>query len=91
MEKFDKNQLLTAIRHDIIGELDAIDQYQSHIDRTDNQMAIKVWTDIRNEEQVHVGELLTLLAMLDPQMAQGIEKGEAEVREMLEKMDLGNI
>ncbi len=88
MEKFNKNQLINAVRTDIIGELEAIDQYQAHIDSTDSQIAIKVWTDIRNEEMVHVGELLTLLAVLDPKMADGIEKGEAEVRQMMEESNL---
>lgn len=83
MNTFTKNELVSAVRRDIMGELEAINQYQSHIDQTDNVLAKKVWADIRNEEQVHVGELLTLLAILDPEMATSIEKGENEVRELL--------
>lgn len=86
MEKYNKNQLVEAIRTDIIGELEAINQYQRHIDSTDDQAAIKVWTDIRNEEEVHVGELLTLLAIFNPRQAVAIEQGEKEVRELLDGM-----
>ena len=61
-----KQELAQAIRADIIGEFDAIMQYEQHIMETDNEVAKTVWTDIRNEEMVHVGELLTLLAYIDP-------------------------
>ncbi len=86
MEKYNKNQLVEAIRTDIMGELEAINQYQRHIDSTDDQAAIKVWIDIRDEEEVHIGELLTLLAIYNPRQAEAIEQGEQEVRELLSGM-----
>jgi len=86
LEKYNKNQLVEAIRTDIMGELEAINQYQRHIDSTDDQAAIKVWIDIRDEEEVHIGELLTLLAIYNPRQAEAIEQGEQEVRELLSGM-----
>ncbi len=85
MIKFTKNELIEAIRQDLIGELEAINQYQRHIDSTDNETAIKILTDIKNEEQVHVGELLTLLAFLDENFAGYIQQGEDEVKNLLQK------
>ncbi len=84
MIKFTKNELIEAVRQDLIGELEAINQYQRHIDSTDNETVIKVLTDIKNEEQVHVGELLTLLAYLDENFAGYVQQGEDEVKEMLQ-------
>lgn len=85
-KKMNKQELLQAIRLDIIGEFDAIIQYQNHIMETDNELARKVWSDIRDEEKVHVGELMALLAVLDPQEAQLLNEGEQEVRELLDLM-----
>ena len=84
MIKFTKNELIEVVRQDLIGELEAINQYQRHIDGTDNETVIKVLTDIKNEEQVHVGELLTLLAYLDENFAGYVQQGEDEVKEMLQ-------
>jgi len=81
-----KSELLDAIRMDIMGELDAIVQYDQHIRSTDNKLAKQVWTDIRDEERVHVGELFTLLATLAPDEAKLFAKGEREVKEIINEM-----
>lgn len=82
------NDLVTAVRRDIIGELDAINQYNAHIATTDNELAKRVWTDIRNEERVHVGELLTLLEHLSPDEASKLKEGRAEVQEIMREMGI---
>lgn len=81
-----KQELSQAIRADIIGEFDAFMQYEQHIMETDNEVAKTVWTDIRNEEMVHVGELLTLLAYIDPSEEIYFAQGQKEVEDMLRKM-----
>ena len=53
-------------RLDIIGELDAIIQYETHLMQTNNTAAQKTIKDIVDEEKVHVGQLFGLLFMLDP-------------------------
>ena len=82
-----KGELLDAIRRDIMGEMDAIVQYDNHIRHTDNKLAKEVWTHIRDEERVHVGELFTLLATLSPDEAKLFAKGEREVKDMIREMD----
>ena len=85
--KMTKEELIQAIRLDIAGELEAIYVYDAHVQATDEEIAKKVIADIRDEEKAHVGELMTLLRILDPKEAELFASGESEVREMLE--DLG--
>lgn len=81
--KLTEEELVQAIRLDIAGELEAIYLYDAHVQATDNEMAKKVISDIRDEEKAHVGELMTLLRTLDPKEAELFASGEAEVRELL--------
>ncbi len=85
--KFTKAELISAVRQDIIGELDAINQYSSHIERTDNELARRVWTSIKNEERVHVGELLTLLNYLSPDEVDRLKEGQDEVEAILRELN----
>ena len=59
--KLTKQELIQAVRLDIAGELEAIYLYDAHVQATDNVIAKKVISDIRDEEKSHVGELMTLL------------------------------
>ncbi len=83
-----KNELINAVRKDIIGELEAIIQYDGHYNSTDNVVAKKVWADIRDEEKVHVGELFTLLNYLDPGEAKFFIEGQEEVKELLGELNI---
>ena len=76
--------MVDAVRRDIMGEMEAIIQYDEHIRMTDNELAKRVWTDIRNEERVHVGELLTLLIKLSPDEAKFLAEGEKEVNQLIQ-------
>lgn len=78
-----KEELVQAVRLDIAGELEAIYLYDAHVQATDNEAAKKVLADIRDEEKAHIGELMTLLRILDPIEAELYSSGEQEVREML--------
>ncbi len=86
--KLTKEELIQAIRLDIAGELEAIYVYDAHVQATDDEIAKKVISDIRDEEKAHVGELMTLLRILDPREAELFSEGETEVREMLEDLGL---
>ena len=81
--KLTDKQLMQAIRLDIAGELEAIYVYEAHILATDNPAAIKVLSDIRDEEKSHMGELITLMRYLDPEEMVHFLDGEEEVRELL--------
>ena len=57
ISKRDMNRLLCDLR----GELDAIEGYNETIEATQNEDIRRVVTDIRNEEQTHVGQLMNLI------------------------------
>ena len=84
--KMSKKELIQAIRLDIAGELEAIYIYDAHVQATDDAMAKKVIGDIRDEEKIHVGELMTLLRMLDPGEMEFFASGEGEVKDMLKEL-----
>ena len=86
--KLTKEELIQAIRLDIASELEAIYIYDAHVQATDDVMAKKVISDIRDEEKVHVGELMTLLRVLDPKELELFNSGEVEVKEMLGKFGI---
>ncbi|MCE5342103.1 MAG: ubiquinone biosynthesis protein COQ7, partial [Eubacteriales bacterium] len=58
--KMSKEELIQAVRLDIAGEIEAIFLYDAHVQATDLELAKAVIGDIRDEEQVHVGERMTL-------------------------------
>ena len=58
-------QLLIWLRDDIIGEFEAINQYQLHIDNIDNDEVKELLTHIKNDEKEHVAELTHLLMRID--------------------------
>jgi len=84
--KMTKEELIQAIRLDIAGELEAIYVYDAHVMATDDPIAKKIIADIRDEEKAHVGELFTLLRMLDAKEAELFEEGAEEVKELLEEL-----
>jgi rubrerythrin len=86
--KLTKEELIQAIRLDIASELEAIYIYDAHVQATDDVTAKKVISDIRDEEKVHVGELMTLLRALDPKELELFTSGEAEVKKMLGELKI---
>ncbi len=86
--KLSNAELMQALRQDIAGELEAIFLYDAHYQATDDPAAKAVLADIRDEEKVHVGELITLMRHLDPKEAEFFLEGEEEVNEMLEKLGI---
>jgi rubrerythrin len=86
--KMTKEELIQAVRLNIAGELEAIYVYDAHVQATDDPVAKKVISDIRDEEKAHIGELMTLLKYLDPEEAVHFAEGEEEVKEMLEDLKI---
>lgn len=74
------NNFLTIqnTREDIIGELDAIIQYENHLEQTNDEGAKETIQDIVKEEMLHVGQLFGLLFSLDPLSKTQFEKGIKE-------------
>lgn len=81
----DEFETLQNARRDLVGELDAIIQYDDHLHTTDNKIAKATWENIRNEELTHVGELLGLITYLAPYQKQLIENGLNEFNDRLPK------
>jgi len=73
---------LQKARKDLIGEIQAIIDYDDHIEGSDNNMAKQTWIHIRDEELVHVGELLALLDYLAPYQKSLVEKGVQEFNKL---------
>lgn len=82
--KMTKEELIQAVRLNIAGELEAIYVYDAHVQAADDLLAKKIIGDIRDEEKAHVGELMALLRILDPEEAEHFSAGEEEVRELIE-------
>lgn len=70
-------------RADLVGEIQAIIEYDAHANSTNDKLAKETWINIKNEELVHVGELLALLNYLDPSQKQYVDEGMKEFIERL--------
>ena len=84
-KKISHEELVRAIRFMVAGEYEATQMYMQLAESTDHLLAIKVLTDIANEERVHAGEFLRLLQELSPDEAKLYAKGAKEVEEKIEK------
>ena len=77
---------LQMARKDLAGEIFAIIEYDDHIHKSNVEIAKATWEDIRNEELVHMGELLGLITYLAPYQKELIESGLKEFEERLNNM-----
>jgi len=68
------NKNLKNLRKDLMGEFEAINQYQEHIDEIDDEEVKKVLTHVMNDEKEHVAELTKLLQELDATEKEKFEK-----------------
>jgi len=65
---------LQMIREDLMSELDAINQYQEHIQTLEDEDSISVLEHIRDDEKEHVAEPVKLIQRLDPVQAEKFMK-----------------
>ena len=70
------NKDLKNLREDLIGELGAINQYQEHIDESDNEEVKKVLGHIKDDEKEHFAELTKLIRKLDHAQEKKFQKEE---------------
>lgn len=77
--------LKSKLRADIQDELEAIREYDEHIDTISDEHIKEVLTHIRDEEKQHVGELSALVDRVDPPNVDLFEKGYEEATEMMTK------
>ncbi len=81
--KISSEELIQALRVDMAGELEAIMGYDAHVMATEDERVKKVLGSIRDEEKQHVGELMSLIKMLDSRETEYFDKGAREVSELL--------
>ncbi len=74
--KIMNNNDLNNLREDLIGELQAINQYQDHIDKSDDEEVKKVLSHIRDDEKEHFAELTKIIRKLDLTQEEKFQKEE---------------
>lgn len=67
---------LRNLREDVRAELNAIDDYQDHIELTDNPEIKKALSHIRDDEKEHFAELTKLIRKLDKTEEEKFKKEE---------------
>ena len=70
------NKTLKNLIEDLIGELQAINQYQEHIDATDDEEIRKILTHIMDDEKEHFAELTKLIRKIDETQEEKFQKEE---------------
>lgn len=71
-------ETLQNARKDLVGEIEAIIQYDEHLHNSNNRLARQTWESIKNDELLHVGELLGLINYLDSSQLKYVEDGIKE-------------
>jgi rubrerythrin len=84
--KLTSRELTRAIRLSLAAEEEAIHEYQTIADATDDALVKAVLNDIADEERVHKGEFQRLLNILLTDEANFLAQGAAEVNAMAEKL-----
>ena len=85
-KKISHEELVRAIRYMVAAEYEATQMYMQLAESTDHPLAIKVLTEIADEERVHAGEFLRLLHELAPDEAKLYAKGAKEVEAEIKKL-----
>ena len=76
-------ETIQKARKDLIGEIQAIIDYDNHIHSTSDNVAKNTWEKIKLEELNHVGELLGLLDFLDNNQTKYVQDGINEFHQIL--------
>lgn len=71
-----KKDPVRMLRDDLTGELQAINQYQSHIDAIDDKEIKHILEHIRDDEKEHVAELTKLIRKNDTTQEEKFKKEE---------------
>ncbi|MCD6283987.1 hypothetical protein J7J12_01890 [bacterium] len=70
------NKDLKNLREDLVGELQAVNQYQKHIEETESEEIKRVLAHIRDDEKEHIAELMKIIKKLDETQREKFEKEE---------------
>ena len=78
---------ISVILENIVGEIDAIKLYDNAIEQSSDAHVIEVLKSIRDEERVHIGELMYLALEIDPEMASKFIDGCQEAQELIDDVN----
>ena len=81
--QMNNNELIQALRVDIVGEMEAIIGYEAHAHAAADERVKKVLLHIADEERRHVGELQQLLFMLNPTDQQFFDQGLQNIQKQI--------
>lgn len=68
-------------------EIDAVKSYDASAKAVDNPDAKKVFSEIRDEEAAHIGELSEVLRQVNPEMTKNVLEGMDEAKELTGKSE----
>jgi len=80
-KQLSQDELVQALRADVVGEYEAIIGYEAHAMATQDQRVKQALFKIADDERKHVGQLEELLSLLIPKEAQLIEQGKQVIRQ----------
>lgn len=80
-----EREITRALRDAIIAEEEAIKQYETIADSTEDEGVKKVVQDIADEERVHVGELQEVLNLILEDEKELLDEGASEVEDVVSK------
>ncbi|MBP2654062.1 MAG: hypothetical protein H6Q73_1631 [Firmicutes bacterium] len=75
------DELIQALRADIVGEYEAVIGYEAHAMATQDQRVKQALFKIADDERKHVGQLEELLTLLNPKEGQLIEQGKQVIKQ----------
>lgn len=75
------DELIQALRADVVGEYEAIIGYEAHAMATQDQRVKQALYKIADEERKHVGQLEELITLLNPKEGQLIQQGKQVIQQ----------
>ena len=76
--------LIQAIRADIVGEYEAVMGYEAHALTAPNERVRQILQQIADDEKKHIGQLMEVLDLLSPQDQQLLAQGRQTAQQAIQ-------
>lgn len=80
-KQLSSDELVQALRADVVGEYEAIIGYEAHAMATQDQRIKQALYKIADDERKHVGQLEELITLLNPKEGQLIQQGKQIIQQ----------
>ncbi|MBP2643294.1 MAG: hypothetical protein H6Q67_1181 [Firmicutes bacterium] len=80
-KQLSSDEIVQALRADVVGEYEAIIGYEAHAMATQDQRVKQALFKIADEERKHVGQLEELITLLNPKEGQLIQQGKQVIQQ----------